>query len=149
MCGIAGIWSNKMSSDAIYFGLHSMINAIRHRGPDDGDVWFDKNTRLGFAHRRLAVIDLSKAGHQPMRSSCQRFTIVFNGEIYNHIQIRSKLFDVDKNINWKGSSDTETLLESIRLIGLEETLVLASGMFALALYDCQSESLSLARDRFG
>ncbi len=149
MCGIAGIWNNKISSDEIYFGLHSMINVIQHRGPDDGDVWFDKTTRLGFAHRRLAIIDLSITGHQPMQSSCKNFIIVFNGEIYNHIQIRSKLFYVDQNIKWRGSSDTETLLESIRLIGLEETLKLASGMFALALYDRQSESLSLARDRFG
>lgn len=149
MCGIAGIWNNKKSSDEMYACLHSTINVIKHRGPDDGDVWFDENVRLGLAHRRLSIIELTQAGHQPMQSSCKRYIIVFNGEIYNHQQIRSKLFEVDQNIKWRGSSDTETLLESVRLLGLEETLKLTTGMFALALYDRQAESLFLARDRFG
>lgn len=149
MCGIAGIWNNKKSSNEMYTCLHSTISVIKHRGPDDGDVWFDENVRLGLAHRRLSIIELTKAGHQPMQSSCKRYIIVFNGEIYNHHQIRSKLFEVDQNIKWRGSSDTETLLESVRLLGLEETLKLTTGMFALALYDRQAESLFLARDRFG
>ena len=149
MCGIAGIWNNKKSSNEMYTCLHSTISVIKHRGPDDGDVWFDENVRLGLAHRRLSIIELTKAGHQPMQSSCKRYIIVFNGEIYNHHQIRSKLFEVDQNIKWRGSSDTETLLESVRLLGLEETLKLTTGMFALALYDLQAESLFLARDRFG
>ena len=149
MCGIVGFWNCKINSGEMNAVLNSMISAIIHRGPDGGDVWFDENARIGFGHRRLAIIELSKAGHQPMESSCKRFIIVFNGEIYNHLQIRLKLFEVDKYINWRGSSDTETLLESIRIFGLEETLKLASGMFALALFDHQTQSLSLARDRFG
>ena len=149
MCGISGIWDRIKNSDEMYACLHSTINVIKHRGPDDGDVWFDENVRLGLAHRRLSIIELTKAGHQPMESSCKRYIIVFNGEIYNHHQIRSKLFEVDQNIKWIGSSDTETLLESVRMFGLEETLKLTTGMFALALYDRQAETLFLARDRFG
>lgn len=149
MCGIVGIWNDKKSNDEIYDCLSRMIDVIVHRGPDDGDVWLDENMHLGLGHRRLSIIELSIAGHQPMHSSCKRYTIVFNGEIYNHLEIRSKLLKLDNSINWRGSSDTETLLESVRLVGIEETLKLATGMFAFALFDSKTKSFFLARDRFG
>lgn len=122
-----------------------MADVIRHRGPDDSGEWWDESSGLALAHRRLAIQDLSAAGHQPMASPCGRFVLVFNGEIYNHLQLREEIDQVD----WRGHSDTETLLVALAKWGLADTLARLNGMFAFALWDCELNQLSLARDRLG
>lgn len=145
MCGIAGIIGAGSRSTA---RLEAMAAAIAHRGPDDDGIWQDADAPVGFAFRRLAIIDLSPAGHQPMQSPDARWTIVFNGEIYNHRELRLEL-DQRGAIAWRGHSDTETLLAAIAAWGLEAALTRCVGMFAIALWDRQQRTLSLARDRFG
>ncbi len=126
-----------------------LAESIKHRGPDDVGVWFDSNVGLALAHRRLSIIDLSPAGHQPMHSASQRFAIVFNGEIYNHKDIRNSLMQAGHVIKWRGHSDTETILASVEVWGVEKTLQKLVGMFAFALWDKQQKQLVLARDRMG
>jgi asparagine synthase (glutamine-hydrolysing) len=126
-----------------------MGDRIAHRGPDDADVWFDEAAGIGLSHRRLAIVDLSPAGHQPMSSASGRWVIAFNGEIYNHAALREDLERSGLAPDWRGHSDTETLLASIEAWGLEATLVRSVGMFALALWDRQGRVLRLARDRLG
>ncbi|EGU36728.1 asparagine synthetase, glutamine-hydrolyzing [Vibrio ichthyoenteri ATCC 700023] len=127
-----------------------MGNAIYTRGPDSAGIWSCKKDRIGFSHRRLAILDLSPAGHQPMESMSGRYVIAFNGEIYNHNDIRLEVeAESSANVHWKGHSDTETLLASIELWGLEATLKKAIGMFAIALWDRKNKELLIARDRFG
>ena len=127
-----------------------MADAIAHRGPDDEGVWCDPMSGLAMAHRRLAVVELSYAGHQPMSSVNGRYWIVFNGEIYNHQDLRR---DLERSsllaAPWRGDSDTETLLAGIAAWGLDATLQRCVGMFALAVWDQRDRVLSLARDRFG
>jgi len=149
MCGISGVYSPTKSLDKLTTIAINMSKAIVHRGPDDSGVWTDKNYNLALAHRRLSIIDTSNAGHQPMSSSCARYTIVFNGEIYNHRYIRNKLASKNLNIKWKGGSDTEVLLEAISNWGLTSTLNLVEGMFAFALWDSVEGKLQIVRDRFG
>ena len=145
MCGIAGYWCiNNASPDSIAYILHQMSGALSHRGPDSSGIWVDPQIPFGLAHQRLAVIDLSESGSQPMISPSQRFCISFNGEIYNHLELRD-----DLDCNWRGSSDTETLLVAIEKWGLNETLTRISGMFAFALWDRSNRTLRLVRDRFG
>jgi len=122
-----------------------MGEAIVHRGPDDSDVWLDAHAGIGLSHRRLSVLDLSPAGHQPMVSDSGRYVIAFNGEIYNHLDLRQQLGDRV----WRGHSDTETLLAGFELWGIEQTLRRAVGMFAIALWDKQTRTLTLGRDRLG
>ena len=122
-----------------------MADRLVHRGPDDAGVWADAGAGVALGHRRLAIIDLSPAGHQPMLSDCGRYVIAFNGEIYNHLALRGEL----AGQAWRGHSDTETLLAGIAAWGLEATLQRSVGMFAIALWDRQAQTLSLARDRFG
>lgn len=143
MCGIAGFicQSNEYSNI-----LEDMLFQINHRGPDSFGVWQTDGVYLG--HKRLAILDLSEAGHQPMMSKDQRFTITFNGEIYNYLEIKEEL-NAYKNINWKGNSDTEVMLEAISLWGVEKALDKFNGMFAFALWDKDLQELILARDRFG
>lgn len=143
MCGIAGFVGETEYPDTC---LNEMADAVRYRGPDDKGVWFD--TGIGLAHARLSIIDLSSAGHQPMHSASKNFVMVFNGEIYNHQEIREEL-DSILNIDWTGYSDTETLLFGIEHWGLELTLKKIKGMFAIALWDKRSRNLFLIRDRFG
>ncbi len=119
--------------------------ALQHRGPSSGGVWSDSAVGVGLVHRRLAIIDLSPAGAQPMASSCGRFVIVFNGEIYNHMDIRRQL----GSVSWNGLSDTETLLEAISRWGVEKALLHSVGMFAFGLWDQATHELILARDRLG
>jgi asparagine synthase (glutamine-hydrolysing) len=136
-----------------------MSDAIINRGPDDGGVWADVETSIALAHRRLSVVDLSPAGHQPMVSVSGRYVIVFNGEIYNHLDIRAELEKRPHpnllpegegvKMKWRGHSDTETLLAGIDTWGFEATLKKSTGMFAIALWDKQSRVLTLARDRMG
>lgn len=155
MCGLAGFWRpGNCSADAAQSAAERMADRIAHRGPDDAGVWVDQNAGVALAHRRLSILDLSPAGHQPMVSSSARFVIAFNGEIYNHRALRSELEDVDcraslERTGWRGHSDTETLLAGFEAWGVEGTLKRTVGMFAIALWDVQARTLHLARDRFG
>lgn len=146
MCGITGIWQSHPSSN-IRAHAHRMADSLIHRGPDDVGVWVDQDVGLALGHRRLAVVELSSAGHQPMASAGGRYALVFNGEIYNHLDLRARLGDAVSG--WQGHSDTETLLACIQAWGLLSTLEQVVGMFALALWDRQEKTLSLARDRMG
>lgn len=130
--------------------LRRMADAVLHRGPDDDGVWADSEAGIALGHRRLAILDLSSAGYQPMASLCDRYVIVFNGEIYNHTVLREQLrAATGGDIPWLGHSDTETLIEALRVWGIEDTLRLTSGMFAIAVWDREEQCLTLARDRFG
>jgi asparagine synthase (glutamine-hydrolysing) len=125
--------------------LFNMANAIAMRGPDDAGYWSDVDAGVVIAHRRLAVVDLSPAGHQPMPSASGRYVIAFNGEIYNHLRLRQELLATA----WRGHSDTETLLAGFDAWGIEATLKKCVGMFAFAVWDKQTKTLTLARDRMG
>ena len=149
MCGIAGFlvknrmnYGGNLSQQATH-----MSAAIISRGPDDSGVWTDKAVGVALSHARLSILDLSSAGHQPMESASGRYAIVFNGEIYNHNEIRYSLRD--QVSYWRGHSDTETLLNAIEVWGLETTLKRCEGMFALAVWDRTKSILMLARDRLG
>jgi asparagine synthase (glutamine-hydrolysing) len=145
MCGIAGLlrFGGGRSSE-LEHQARAMAATIAHRGPDDAGVWCAPQAGLALAHLRLAVLDLSPAGHQPMLSASGRYVIVFNGEIYNHLELRQELPSP-----WRGHADTETLLAAIEAWGLEAALQRCVGMFALALWDRREHCLQLARDRFG
>lgn len=148
MCGIAG-FIHPQTAD-LEKACREMANALLHRGPDDGGLWVEREIGLGLAHRRLAIVDLSAAGHQPMRSHSGRYEIVFNGEIYNHLELRNQLDQASAaTSSWRGHSDTETLLEAIEAYGLQLALQRCVGMFALAVWDRQRRVLTLARDRLG
>lgn len=147
MCGFAGILTpnpQELEARAI-----AMRDAIRHRGPDDAGLWCDPAAGIALGHRRLSILDLTAAGHQPMASVSGRWVIAFNGEIYNYQDLRQALEAEGKAPPWRGGSDTEVLLAGIDAWGLEGCLRRAIGMFALVLWDRQDRSLSLARDRMG
>lgn len=152
MCGIAGYLigvsgaSEAESGNAV---LIRMGQAIAHRGPDDTGVWLDANTGIGLVHRRLSILDLSPAGHQPMQSASARYVVVFNGEIYNHLELRRELEQGAGSINWRGHSDTETLLAGFDAWGVAATIKKCIGMFAFALWDKKRNNLTLGRDRLG
>jgi asparagine synthase (glutamine-hydrolysing) len=156
MCGLAGFVDG---SGAMPIGewpilLRRMGAAIRHRGPDDSGVWIDEHAGVGVVHRRLSILDLSPAGHQPMVSASGRFVIAFNGEIYNHLKLRAELAGPHSSggrghLQWRGHSDTETLLAGFDAWGCEATLKKCVGMFAIALWDRDDHTLTLARDRLG
>lgn len=147
MCGLTGILASR---DQTTGGLQSLVQkmtaALVHRGPDAEGTWAEDGIALG--HRRLSILDISPAGAQPMLSRCERYVIAFNGEIYNHHDLRRDL-DAAGTPNWRGHSDTETLLAGVAHWGLDETLKRAAGMFAIALWDRRERLLSLARDRMG
>lgn len=146
MCGIAGVVVPAgFNPETAENTLRAMTDAITHRGPDDHGSWFDGASGVALGHRRLSIVDLSPAGHQPMVSASGRYVIVFNGEIYNHQQLRASV----EAQHWRGHSDTETLLALIDRYGLEAALQRAIGMFALALWDRDARVLALARDRLG
>jgi asparagine synthase (glutamine-hydrolysing) len=146
MCGIGGIVSTRpIQADR----LRRMAGSIAHRGPDDGGTWSDKQFGIGFAHARLAIVDLSPLGHQPMTSANGRYVMTFNGEIYNHRALRQELEAIGGAPQWRGHSDTESLIEAIAHWGLERALQKSTGMFAIALFDRATGKLALARDRFG
>lgn len=148
MCGIAGIFSPKQKlGETSKTDIRKMILELRHRGPDDSGVWWEDDGTLILGHSRLAIVDLSKDGHQPMISSSGRYAICLNGEIYNYVELRKSL--ETKGICFRGKSDTEVLLESISVWGLRKALDLSIGMFALALWDRQDKSLVLTRGRVG
>lgn len=149
MCGITGFWDLKgiiPRQEQQQIG-RNMIRALSHRGPDGDGVWVDSNDSLILGHSRLSIQDLSNAGSQPMISVSSRYVITFNGEIYNFLELREQLIAL--GILFRGSSDTEVLLEGIEFWGLEEMLKKCNGMFAFALWDRDTKKLSLARDRAG
>ena len=150
MCGIAG-FIDPRGFNAEHAGRvgTAMGGAIAHRGPDDAGIWMDPQRPVLFAHQRLAIIDLSKSGQQPMQSASGRYVLCFNGEIYNHQELRSELNACGKAPRWRGHSDTETILALIDAYGLESALQKFVGMFALALWDSQIKQVFLARDRIG
>lgn len=147
MCGIAGFLHTSFSPDDWNRTLFKMAESMRHRGPDDEGVWFDVNAGVGLAHRRLAIIDLSKEGHQPMVSDSGRYIIVYNGEVYNFQLLHKSL--QNEPIKWRGHSDTEVILAAIETWGLETALEGFVGMFAFALWDRKERILYLCRDRIG
>lgn len=151
MCGFAGfLVGAALTADAAHFHVTAMAEAIALRGPDDAGDWCEPAEGLALAHRRLSILDLSPAGHQPMQSATGRYVIVFNGEIYNYWALRRELEAACLlHQSWRGHSDTETLLAAVEVWGLEATLQRCEGMFALALWDRQARVLQLARDRFG
>ena len=151
MCGVAGfVQRGGFPGAQGRLVASKMADALAHRGPDDADVWLDGTAGVALAHRRLAVIDLSAAGHQPMRSHSGRYVISFNGEIYNHQELRHRLDARSGPVAaWQGASDTESLLAAIEHFGLAAALRYAAGMFAFAVWDRQERTLYLARDRLG
>jgi asparagine synthase (glutamine-hydrolysing) len=144
MCGIAGFIGGRFDSQKAAASLARMTGAIAYRGPDSAGAWLDSEHKVALGHRRLAILDLSPAGEQPMVSPSGRFVTVYNGEIYNHLDLRERLPGP-----WRGHSDTETLLAAIDAWGIEEALKQCAGMFALALWDRREKALILARDRLG
>lgn len=151
MCGIVGFLQSEVftSSKDTQQCLQSMTDSIIYRGPDSEGRWYDLDDQIALGHRRLAILDLSESGHQPMLSDDDRYVMAFNGEIYNHLEIRQEIENAIPTIIWKGHSDTETLLKAIQVFGWEETLQKLVGMFAIALWDQQQKELTLARDRMG
>jgi asparagine synthase (glutamine-hydrolysing) len=150
MCGFAGFFGGNIAAQADRSALlEAMANRIRHRGPDDGGTWTDADLPVGFGHRRLAIVDLSPAGHQPMAAASGRYVIAYNGEIYNHMDLRASLEKAGVAPVWRGHSDTETLLAGFDAWGIEATVKQAVGMFAFAVWDRQDRVLTLGRDRLG
>lgn len=149
MCGIAGFLdlAGARGSAELAARARAMGGTLIHRGPDEGDVWVDSEVGLGFAQRRLAIVDLSSAGRQPMMSSCGRFVLIYNGELYNAEELRADLLAAGRP--FRGHSDTEVIAEACAVWGLEQTARRMRGMFALALWDRRERVLSLARDRLG
>lgn len=146
MCGIAGLVSGDHLKPSV---LMAMTKSLRHRGPDGQGMWFDKALGVGLVQTRLSVLDLSEAGKQPMISTCQRYIMSYNGEIYNHRELRNRV-EIRTGIkSWRGDSDTESILEHISTYGLVETLDHCVGMFAMAIVDRSEGKLILVRDRFG
>lgn len=150
MCGIAGLFRPGGGDESMLAGYASkMADTLRHRGPDSANIWANGQAGVAFGHRRLSILDLSEAGAQPMRSDCGRFTVTFNGEIYNHLDIRNELEAIGAGPNWRGHSDTETLLYAVRQWGVSGALQRFIGMFAFALWDEKERTVTLCRDRFG
>lgn len=146
MCGITAYWSPVQRLETIAQTARRMVGALRHRGPNTNNTWVGEGNGIALGQARLAIQDLSEAGAQPMKSPGGRYVAVFNGEIYNHFELRAMLSSPPM---WRGHSDTETLLACFEAWGIERTLKSAIGMFALAIWDSQDKSLLLARDRFG
>ncbi len=150
MCGIAGFIADpahRQSSEQIEKIARAMDMSIAHRGPDDHDVWVDRDAGAALVHRRLSIVDLSAAGHQPMHSADGRYVITYNGEVYSYLQIRAEIEATGHK--FCGHSDTEVILESIARVGVRATIGRLIGMFALAIWDRKHRTLTLVRDRLG
>lgn len=146
MCGIAGLIARHPGpQEQLLDQARQMASAITYRGPDSGGVWADSSGQVALGHRRLAIVDLSPQGAQPMHSACGRYTLIYNGEIYNHAELRKELAPHD----WRGHSDTETMLAGFSRWGISGTLGRLIGMFAIAVWDHEHRQLILARDRMG
>ncbi len=149
MCGLTGFWHfTKPNNKQAMQTLAAMTAAIEHRGPDSHGHWLHPKHGLGLGHRRLAIVDLSQHGHQPMWSQSGQSTLIYNGEIYNANTLRKQLAQTFK-LKFKGHSDTEVLLEALEHWGVEKTLKATNGMFALAFWSEANQTLTLARDRIG
>jgi len=151
MCGIAGFLESNSTSSAEelrHIALR-MADTLRHRGPDDGGAWVDAAAGIALSMRRLAILDLSPTGHQPMGSSSGRYSLVFNGEIYNCGDLRKDLLGENSQLSFRGHSDTEVMLAAFEQWGVLDSVRRFNGMFAFALWDCGNRTLTLARDRFG
>ena len=148
MCGISGLIGWHGSDREGLITIKKMTNSLSHRGPDDFGIWKDQQSKIFLGHNRLSILDLSENGKQPMVSFCKRYVITFNGEIYNHLHIR-KLIHKKRNISWRSSSDTETLIESISIFGLDKTLHIIRGMFSFSVFDRKNKDIYLVRDRHG
>lgn len=152
MCGLAGILAPAgREREGLAAAVARMGATLVHRGPDDEGSWVDPGAGIALTHRRLSILDLSSAGHQPMLSASGRHVLAYNGETYNHLELRAELErrGLAPAAGWRGHSDTETLLAACDAWGLEATLERAVGMFALALWDRSEQTLFLARDRMG
>jgi len=147
MCGIAGIFGAEDAHADFAAKITRMTDQLQHRGPNSAGQFIDARQRLGLGHRRLSIIDLSDAGAQPMSSPSGRYTIILNGEIYNFLELKNQL-DADA-IKFRGNSDTEVLAATLERLGIERTLKATAGMFALAIWDEKTQTLTLARDRVG
>lgn len=148
MCGIAGFLSaHNDTAGQLMATAQAMAERLRHRGPDDGGVWVDAPSGLAFSQRRLAIVDLSPAGHQPMLSSDGRYVINYNGEVYNADELRGDLQAAGRP--FRGHSDTEVIVEGVAVWGVRATIERLIGMFALAVWDRQDRTLVLVRDRMG
>lgn len=151
MCGLAGFLDpdNHQSSEKLRGKVIRMTKTLEHRGPDDQGTWIDPRAGIALGSRRLAIIDLSPAGHQPMQSASGRYTIAYNGEIYNASDIARSLERSSQAPSWRGHSDTEIILAAVEAWGLERALEEFIGMFAFALWDAETRQLYLVRDRLG
>lgn len=153
MCGIAGFLDlgQRRTREELQAIVRRMAETLRHRGPNDEGVWLDEEAGIGLGHRRLAILDLSAAGHQPMVSACGRYVISFNGEIYNFRSLRKELEGLSPGGTplFRGHSDTEVMLAAISQWGVQAAVQRFNGMFAFALWDRQTRSLHLVRDRLG
>jgi asparagine synthase (glutamine-hydrolysing) len=151
MCGLAGFVEARGGCEQSELEALAgrMADALQHRGPDDKGVWADAEVGIALGFRRLSILDLSPAGHQPMFSASGRFVIVYNGEIYNCEQLRRELLSERRELGFRGHSDTEVMLAAFEHWGIESALERMNGMFAFALWDRQERTLVLARDRFG
>jgi asparagine synthase (glutamine-hydrolysing) len=149
MCGITGFLdrSRQNSNETLSQQVEAMMNSIQHRGPDDSGLWTDPKQGVALGFRRLAILDLSPTGHQPMFSSGERYAIIFNGEIYNFAELRAELSTAGHA--FRGTSDTEIMLAGILEWGLENAVSRLNGMYAIALWDRHEEKLHLIRDRLG
>jgi asparagine synthase (glutamine-hydrolysing) len=149
MCGIAGFLTGASSGLARELAdVSSAMNAsLQHRGPDDHGVWVDEECGIALAHRRLSILDLTSAGHQPMLSADGRLVIIYNGEVYSHQPIAAEL--AERGHKFNGHSDTEVIVNSFAVNGIEPTLKRLIGMFAIALWDRRDRTLTLIRDRLG
>ena len=149
MCGIFGLHSFFLDKHEKITASKNAIKLLNPRGPDFNDLWICNDENLIFSHNRLSILDLSEKGNQPMLSKTKNLVIVFNGEIYNHLYLRKKIYEENNFNEWNGTSDTETLLQSIEFWGIEKTLQEINGMFSFAVWDKKKKILYLSRDRFG
>ena len=147
MCGFAGLLSLKKNVQQEHLLL--MKEAISHRGPDSNGIWIHEQNIVGFCHNRLSIIDITNGGAQPMKSHNDRYIISYNGEIYNHLDLRLELLKIDENIKFKSNSDTETLLVCFEVWGIEKSISKTVGMFAFSVWDLVEDTLYLVRDRMG
>lgn len=148
MCGISGLWnSSTLPRDELAALASTMSRQMKHRGPDDSGVFVDADSGIAVGHRRLSVVDLSSCGHQPMVSASGRYVITYNGEIFNHSQLRRELETF--GFSFRGHSDTETMLAAVERWGVEGALPRFNGMFAFGIWDRTERTLVLARDRLG
>lgn len=149
MCGIAGFCNFHGTVKMQEENLEKMKQRMLHRGPDAGGSYVSEDGKVALGHRRLSIVDLSEAGLQPMKSHSGRYVMVYNGEIYNYKKLSQKLLEEKKVDRFRGTSDSEVILEAFEAYGVEETIAQCKGMFAIALYDTKEQKLYLLRDRIG